>query len=182
MPTSLKGGATLAVVGIQIPKSTDKDSVLLAYHQAVKRITPAHAGDVLYCPPMFILVLSLSMIAGCATIEQPGQPSVMPEGIAGRAISQPEPVMSQDHMEAILLWTPDGPSPSAEQWLTARGFRTMPMRAGLLVMGDRETFERAFGVRLVGSELPTTLPVPAPLQDTVATISIRRPPDYHPGG
>jgi hypothetical protein len=54
----------------------------------------------------------------------------------------------------------------------------MPMRAGLLVAGDRETFERSFGVRLAGRELPVTLPVPAPLQGVVGTISIRRPPDY----
>ena len=127
---------------------------------------------------MFALLLSLSMIAGCGAIDQTGEPPAMPAGIAGRATSQPEPVMSQDHMEAILLWSSAGPSPAAEQWLAAQGFETMPMRAGLLVVGDRETFERSFGVRLAGRELPVTLPVPAPLQGVVGTISIRRPPDY----
>jgi hypothetical protein len=127
---------------------------------------------------MFVLFLWLSMIAGCGAIDQTREPPAMPEDIAGRATSQPEPVMSQDHMEAILLWSSARPSPAAEQWLAAHGLKTMPMRAGLLVVGDRETFERAFGVRLAGRELPLTLPVPAPLQGVVGTISIRRPPDY----
>ena len=126
---------------------------------------------------MFALLLSLSMIAGCSATDGTGDPAVVAD-VTGRATTQPEPVMSEDHMEAILLWSSAESAAAAEQWLAAQGFETMPMRAGLLVTGERKTFERAFGVRLAGRELPLTLPVPAALQGVVDTISIRRPPDY----
>ena len=82
----------------------------------------------------------------------------------------------------MLLWSTAGPSSMAERWLAERGLQVMPMRAGLLVTGSRETFERAFGVDLGGQELPFSLPVPDALRDAVAAISIRRPPGYSEEG
>lgn len=90
--------------------------------------------------------------------------------------------MPQDHLEAMLLWSASGPSSVVERWLAERGLQVMPMRAGLLVTGSRETFESAFGVDLEAQELPISLPVPNALRDAVAAISIRRPPDYSEGG
>jgi hypothetical protein len=105
----------------------------------------------------------------------------MPGGDAFAAVKL-EAVMSEDHVEAILLWSAKGPSPAAERWLSDRGLMVTPMRAGLLVSGGREAFEVAFGVALAGRDLPVSLPVPVPLGDNVAAISIRRPPGYRQGG
>ena len=73
--------------------------------------------------------------------------------------------MSEDHVEAILLWSAQGPSPAAERWLSDRGLAVTPMQAGLLVSGRREAFEAAFGLSLAGRDLPVSLPVPVPLGD-----------------
>jgi hypothetical protein len=142
----------------------------------------------------YVLVSSLPMgqLAAGACPESPGlvQTSLspcasttepMPGGDALEA-GKLEAVMSEDHVEAILLWSAKGPSPAAERWLSDRGLAVTPMRAGLLVSGSREVFEAVFGVALVGRALPVALPVPVELGDNVAAISIRRPPGYHHGG
>lgn len=90
--------------------------------------------------------------------------------------------MSENHLEAILLWSAKGPSLAVERWLSNRGLAVAPIGAGLLVSGGREVFEAAFGVSLVGLDLPIDLPVPVELHDHVAAISIRRPPGYNHDG
>lgn len=90
--------------------------------------------------------------------------------------------MSQDHIEAMLVWSASGPSPDVERWLADRGLEVMPMRAGLLIAGRREIFETAFGVDLEGRQYPISLPAPDAIRDAVTAISIRRPPHYNEGG
>jgi hypothetical protein len=80
-----------------------------------------------------------------------------------------------DYVEAILLWAGQGPSPEASEWMTRHGLSVVPMTAGMLISGDRQTFERAFGVKLVGRQPPVSLPVPAELRDVVESIGI--PPE-----
>ena len=118
------------------------------------------------------LGLAQTSLSPCALTTEP-----VPGGDAFAA-GKLEAVMSEDHVEAILLWSAEGPSPAVERWFSDRGLAVTPMRAGLLVSGSRKVFERVFGVTLAGRDLPVSLPVPAPLGDAVAAISIRRPPDY----
>jgi hypothetical protein len=57
------------------------------------------------------------------------------------------------------------------------------MRAGLLIHGEITTFESIFGVDLWEArrrEHPNiTLPVPEPLRDDIASITIRQLPRIH---
>jgi hypothetical protein len=87
-------------------------------------------------------------------------------------------VASEDHVEAILVWSDRGPSDTVARWLTERGFAVKPMRAGLLVSGDSARFEAVFSTPLAGAERPLSLPIPATLRSNVQSIGIpelRRP-------
>jgi hypothetical protein len=137
---------------------------------------------------LVVSLLPMGQLAAGACPESPGlaQTSLRPCALTTKrvpggdafAADRLEAVMSEDHVEAILLWSANGPSPAAERWLTDRGLAVTPMRAGLLILGDREVFEAVFGVPLASRDLPLSLPVPAALGDNVAAISIRRPPGY----
>ena len=86
--------------------------------------------------------------------------------------------MAQEYFEAILIWTQSGPSPAVAQWMAERGLQTRSMRQGLLISGERATFEFAFQVELDLESLPLSLPVPDELREAVASITIPKPPDY----
>ncbi len=43
--------------------------------------------------------------------------------------------MSNDYIEAILIWSEKGPSPDVDIWFTQRGLKVAPMRQGLLISG-----------------------------------------------
>jgi len=87
--------------------------------------------------------------------------------------------MSQEYIEAILVWTPSGSSPTVNQWLADRGLQAMPMRRGLLISGDGQRFEAAFQVNLDSQSLPAILPIPAEWRDIVSSITVPKPPEYH---
>jgi hypothetical protein len=80
-----------------------------------------------------------------------------------------------EYIEAILVWSDQGPSPEVESWLHAHGFETMEMAAGLLVTGTRRQFAAAFGVDPLVDERPLALPVPNELRDKVVSIMIGPP-------
>lgn len=80
--------------------------------------------------------------------------------------------MDDVYIEAILLWTNQGPSPLAERWLQQHGLDHLPMQAGLLVTGSRAQFEAAFGVDLSQARRPISLPIPPELRGVVASIVI----------
>jgi hypothetical protein len=86
--------------------------------------------------------------------------------------------VSQEHVEAILVWSRNGPSPTVNQWLADRGLQTLPMRQGLLVSGTRQQFSTAFQVTVDLEALPISLPIPPALDDFVSSITIPRPPHY----
>ena len=82
-----------------------------------------------------------------------------------------------EYVEAIVAWT-GGRSARARDWLVARGFDVIDMRAGLLITGDADAFERAFGVD--PSHAPSrSLPVPADLAADVASITVRPAAQIH---
>lgn len=83
--------------------------------------------------------------------------------------------MGRDYIEAILVWSENGPSPSAVEWFSKRGLTATPMRAGLLISGDRQTFDAVFSVGLQMLEPPVSLPIPAELMSVVSSITIPKP-------
>lgn len=82
------------------------------------------------------------------------------------------------YYEAILVWKEKGPSSTVSKWLTDRGLQVVPMRQGLLISGEGQTFEAAFRVALGSQPLPAVLPIPPELQDNVSSITVPKPPDY----
>ena len=50
------------------------------------------------------------------------------------------------YVEAILVWSDQGPAPEVESWLHDHGFQTLEMAAGLLVSGSGRQFRAAFGL------------------------------------
>jgi hypothetical protein len=80
-----------------------------------------------------------------------------------------------EYIEAILVWSDQGPAPEAEAWLRAHGFQTLEMAAGLLVTGTARQFAEAFGIDPTVGERPLALPVPDELRDKVASIMIGPP-------
>src|SRR5688572_14708928 len=71
--------------------------------------------------------------------------------------------VSREHVEAILVWSRNGPSSTVNQWLADRGLQTLPMRQGLLVSGTRQQFSTAFQVTVDLEALPISLPIPPEL-------------------
>lgn len=87
--------------------------------------------------------------------------------------------MTQEYLEAILVWTENGPSPVANQWLVDHGLQATPMRRGLLISGDCQHFEAAFQVDLKSLALPLAVSIPSELHDIVSSITVPKPPEYH---
>jgi hypothetical protein len=86
--------------------------------------------------------------------------------------------MSDDHIEAILVWSTRGPHDRVEWWLTTQGLSCAPMRAGLLVSGSRHRFEQLFGVGLADRSRPVELSPPPnyrPWIDSFTVPPLRRP-------
>jgi len=84
-------------------------------------------------------------------------------------------MVEEGYVEGLLLWSEGGSSLEAARWCSERGLRCLPMRAGLLISGDRDSFERAFAVDLKEVEPPVSLPVPAELRGIVSSIAIPSP-------
>jgi hypothetical protein len=57
--------------------------------------------------------------------------ALVPAGEASVGVN-PEPLMPQDYVEAILLMVRRRPFARGERWLADRGFTVASMRAGLL--------------------------------------------------
>jgi hypothetical protein len=87
-------------------------------------------------------------------------------------------MLSPEYVEAVAELRPSASPGAAERWLKGQGFRVSAIRAGLLVQGDQETFERAFGVDLGRATPPVALPIPAELAEVVAAITIPAPRRY----
>src|SRR5262245_5450741 len=79
-----------------------------------------------------------------------------------------------DHVEAVLIWSEKGASDKVAIWLGQHGFTVAAMRRGLLVSGDRKTFETVFKVSLNNSDGDVALPVPAAIQEAVSSITVGR--------
>jgi hypothetical protein len=80
--------------------------------------------------------------------------------------------LDDSYIEAILELSENADRARVEEWLARRGLRAMPMRAGLLVTGDRASFEAAFGATIAGAEPPVRLNVPPELADVVESATI----------
>lgn len=79
------------------------------------------------------------------------------------------------YIEAILEWREPGGEEQVRGWLGEHGLKTMPMKRGLLITGDKRTFEAAFSTDLEGRTPPIPLEVPAQLGEAVSSITIPRP-------
>ncbi len=80
-----------------------------------------------------------------------------------------------EYVEAVLVWSDQGPAAEVESWLRDHGFQTLEMAAGLLVSGTGRQFRAAFGLDQLVAERPLALPVPDELRDKVASIMIGPP-------
>ncbi len=88
-------------------------------------------------------------------------------------------MLSDEYVEAVLTIRATDQQERVERWLVAHGLRFMPLRLGLLVQGNRQAFDTAFGVDLQQARLPMSLPVPSELSDAVDSITIPAPRRYH---
>jgi hypothetical protein len=86
-----------------------------------------------------------------------------------------EPNMTDDYIEAILIWSEKGPSTAVGAWFTKRGLKVASMRKGLLISGGQSIFEDVFQVEPLRQERPLALPVPAELTDHVSAVTIPKP-------
>ena len=101
-----------------------------------------------------------------------------PRGVDGmRRPGDTESVTDSDFVEVIIEWGPGGHVPVVVDWLRERGLHPTPMRAGLLVTGDRQSFRRAFGMDLdpAAAAGGRALPIPPAIANAVASISLPRP-------
>jgi hypothetical protein len=88
-----------------------------------------------------------------------------------------EPVTDNDFVEVIIEWGPGGEAAGVIDWLRERGLHPAPMRAGLLVTGDRQSFRRVFGVdpdpqAAAGAR---AVAIPPAIANEVASITLPRP-------
>ena len=86
--------------------------------------------------------------------------------------------MSDDYLELFLTWASTGEHPTVKSWLENHGLSSRRMTNGLLVSGDRQTFEKAFSVSLQSVRGPYELPIPPELAPHVASLILPRPRSY----
>jgi hypothetical protein len=80
-------------------------------------------------------------------------------------------MIDPSYVEAICTLEKEA-VPQVQRWLADRGLRSVPMRAGLLVTGDRAAFETAFNVDLREARPPVRLEVPSELREVVSAMEI----------
>ena len=83
--------------------------------------------------------------------------------------------MSEQHVELILQWKADADTDKVRDWLKERGIDFMPMQSGLLIFGNRETFDRELSVSLDDIKPPAQISVPLQLQNDVLSIMLPSP-------
>jgi hypothetical protein len=93
----------------------------------------------------------------------------------GSVTPQGEHLVDGSYVEAVLVWREGARSERVEQWLSRENLRWQEMRLGLLVTGDRATFEAAFDIDLGTAQPPVRITVPAELRDDVESITIPPP-------
>lgn len=81
-------------------------------------------------------------------------------------------------VEVLIEQKSGGHMPRVADWLRTHGLHPIPMKAGLLVTGDRSSFRQALGVDLD----PTTgasraIPIPPAIKNDVASIWLTRARD-----
>jgi hypothetical protein len=105
--------------------------------------------------------------------------AIFRHGCCSRASSYEEALlkaaMSDDFLEAILIWNTNGPSEAVLQWLQKRGLRLTPMKAGLLIAGTKAQFAATFSVGESSLVASSNIPVPEPLRNHVLSIGIPKP-------
>jgi hypothetical protein len=106
------------------------------------------------------------------------QSPLSPSGVRERDNLSKGNRVSQEYVEAILVWSSNGPSPTVNQWFADHNLQTLPMRQGLLVSGTRQQFRTAFQVMIDLEALPISLPIPPELGDFVSSITVPSPPHY----
>jgi hypothetical protein len=87
----------------------------------------------------------------------------------------------QPWLEALVVLQPGADRAEVARWLSGNGLAAMDTATGLLARGYRPVFEAAFGVSLgqAPTASPQSLPVPAPVRHSVATISLLPTPEPH---
>ena len=95
--------------------------------------------------------------------------SFMNSGVSGK---------DGDYVEVIAVLAPAGSRALVEKWFAERSFKTVPMRSGFLVVGDRAMVNRTFNVRITEFSDHINLPIPEALIDQVASITIPKLPVY----
>ena len=83
--------------------------------------------------------------------------------------------MDPNYIESVLVLKAPGTSDVVRRWFEDRGFQVLEMRAGFLVTGSMDLYEKALGVDLKEAEPPVQLPVPRQLRKYVASFGIPKP-------
>jgi hypothetical protein len=91
-------------------------------------------------------------------------------------------MIDQPYIEAFLEWAEGETHSVVERWLREQGLEFIPMRAGLLLTGPPEAFERAFRVDLAEVEPPVRLEIPDDVREAVASVTIPVPREIFEGG
>jgi hypothetical protein len=83
--------------------------------------------------------------------------------------------MSEQHVELILQWKANADTNRVRDWLKQRGIGFMEMQSGLLIFGNKGTFDQHLSVALDDITPPAQIPVPPQLQNDVTSIMLPSP-------
>jgi hypothetical protein len=91
-------------------------------------------------------------------------------------LSRADMAQEADHVEVVIELSPDGDRARVIRWLQDHGLDALPLVVGVLAMGEREQFARAFGV-----DPGDNVPVPDELREHVTSIAPVPSKDWHEG-
>ena len=83
--------------------------------------------------------------------------------------------MTHDFVEAFLKVKPGARAEHVHAWFEQQGLSVLPIRAGLVLSGPSEVFNRVFGCDVSILPRPARLQPPAPVADEVELVEIPRP-------
>lgn len=83
--------------------------------------------------------------------------------------------MGHQHVEAFVKLRPAADAGHVRGWLEQQGLSVLSIKAGLVISGTAEVFNRVFACDVSTLPRPARLQPPAPIADEVEVIEIPRP-------
>ena len=111
------------------------------------------------------------LLAGCEAAEQ---------GFSNEAErAQMQMTEPSEFVEALVILKEGVDGECCQSWFNKQGFQATPMRAGFLITGSGAQFDKTFGPEGDVRSKRHKLPVPQELDEFIAEIARREPPNYN---